>query len=98
MRRYLVRQLLLLVPVVLGTLVIVFVLMRIVPSDPVRQMAGFDADESTVRTLRHELGLDRALPLEFACYVAQLVRGDLGISLRSRRPVKARSGTASATL
>jgi ABC-type dipeptide/oligopeptide/nickel transport system permease component len=77
------------VPVVFGILVIVFVLMRVVPGDPVRLMAGFDADESTVRMLRHELGLDRALPIQFAYYVARLVRGDLGISLRSRRPVRA---------
>ncbi|MDR7484454.1 MAG: ABC transporter permease [Armatimonadota bacterium] len=88
MRRYLVRRLLLLVPVVFGILIVVFVLMRVVPGDPVRLMAGFDADESTVRMLRHELGLDRPLPIQFGYYVAQLVRGDLGISLRSRRPVK----------
>ena len=87
MRRYVVRRLLLLGPVVLGILVVVFVLMRVVPGDPVRMMAGFDVDEATVRALRHELGLDRPLPLQFAAYVARLARGDLGSSLRSRRPV-----------
>lgn len=87
MRGYILRRLGLLVPVVFGILVVVFVLMRIVPGDPVRMMAGFDVDEATVQALRHELGLDRSLPVQFGYYVAQLARGDLGRSLRSRRPV-----------
>jgi len=86
-RGYILRRLGLLVPVVFGILVVVFVLMRIVPGDPVRMMAGFDVDEATVQALRHELGLDRSLPVQFGYYVAQLARGDLGRSLRSRRPV-----------
>ncbi len=87
MRRYILRRLVLLAPVVFGILVVVFVLMRIVPGDPVRMMAGFDVDEATVQALRHELGLDRSLPVQFGYYVGQLARGDLGRSLRSRRPV-----------
>jgi ABC-type dipeptide/oligopeptide/nickel transport system permease component len=86
-RRYVVRRVLLLGPVVLGILVAVFVLMRLVPGDPVRLMAGFDVDEATVRALRRELGLDRSIPVQFARYVGQLARADLGRSLRSRRPV-----------
>jgi peptide/nickel transport system permease protein len=86
-RRYILRRLVLLAPVVFGILVVVFVLMRIVPGDPVRMMAGFDVDEATVQALRHELGLDRSLPVQFGYYVGQLARGDLGRSLRSRRPV-----------
>jgi peptide/nickel transport system permease protein len=86
-RRYVIRRVLLLVPVVLGILVVVFVVMRLVPGDPVRLMAGFDVDEATVRALRHELGLDRSIPVQFARYAAQLARGDLGLSIRSRRPV-----------
>jgi ABC-type dipeptide/oligopeptide/nickel transport system permease component len=77
----------LLAPVLFGILVVVFVLMRVVPGDPVRLMAGFDVDEATVGALRRELGLDRAVPVQFVYYVAQLARGDLGVSLRSRRPV-----------
>jgi peptide/nickel transport system permease protein len=86
-RRYVVRRLLLLGPVVFGILVAVFVLMRLVPGDPVRLMAGFDVDEATVRALRRELGLDRSIPVQFTYYVGQVARGDLGVSLRSRRPV-----------
>ena len=87
MRRYALRRLALLGPVLLGILLVVFVLMRVVPGDPVRLMAGFDVDEATVQALRRELGLDRAVPIQFAHYVTQLARGDLGVSLRSRRPV-----------
>jgi ABC-type dipeptide/oligopeptide/nickel transport system permease component len=87
MRRYALRRLVLLGPVVLGILVVVFVLMRVVPGDPVRLMAGFDVDEDTVQALRRELGLDRAIPVQFFYYISQLARGDLGVSLRSRRPV-----------
>jgi ABC-type dipeptide/oligopeptide/nickel transport system permease component len=86
-RRYVLRRVLLLGPVVFGILVVVFVLMRLVPGDPVRLMAGFDVDEATVQALRRELRLDRPIPVQFAHYVGQLARGDLGVSLRSRRPV-----------
>jgi peptide/nickel transport system permease protein len=86
-RRYVVRRLLLLGPVVFGILIAVFILMRLVPGDPVRLMAGFEADESTVQALRCELGLDRSIPVQFTYYVGQVARGDLGVSLRSRRPV-----------
>jgi ABC-type dipeptide/oligopeptide/nickel transport system permease component len=86
-RRYALRRLLLLGPVVLGILVVVFILMRLVPGDPVRLMAGFDVDEATVRALRHELGLDQPVPVQFVYYLGQLVRGELGVSLRSRRAV-----------
>jgi peptide/nickel transport system permease protein len=86
-RRYVLRRLVLLGPVVFGILVVVFVLMRLVPGDPVRLMAGFDVDEATVQALRRELRLDRSIPVQFVHYVGQLARGDLGVSLRSRRPV-----------
>jgi peptide/nickel transport system permease protein len=86
-RRYALRRLALLGPVLLGILVVVFVLMRLVPGDPVRLMAGFDVDEATVEALRREIGLDHPVPIQFVYYVAQLARGDLGLSLRSRRPV-----------
>jgi peptide/nickel transport system permease protein len=64
-RWYALRRLVLLGPVILGILVAVFILMRLVPGDPVRLMAGFDVDEATVRALRHELGLDRPIPVQF---------------------------------
>src|SRR5438477_11022477 len=75
------------VPTLLGLLVVTFVISRVVPADPVALVAGETATPAQVEALRHQLGYDRPLPVQFVEYVARLARGDLGTSLFTRRPI-----------
>ena len=83
----LLRRLVWFVPTLLGLLAVTFVIARVVPADPVSLVAGETATPAQVAALRHELGFDRPLPVQFVDYVARLVRGDMGTSLYTRRPI-----------
>jgi peptide/nickel transport system permease protein len=84
---YIARRLALMVLVVFGVLVITFVISHVVPADPVLAILGGNAPAEKVDALRRELGLDRPLPQQFVAYMWGAVRGDLGRSLRTGRPV-----------
>jgi ABC-type dipeptide/oligopeptide/nickel transport system permease component len=86
-RRFLVHRLLLLVPTLLGVLVAAFLLLNVAPGDPVQEMVGERADSATVARLRRQLRLDDPLPVQFGHYLAGVVRGDLGRSYITRRPI-----------
>ena len=75
------------VPTLLGLLVVTFVISRVVPADPVALVAGETATPAQVEALRHDLGFDRPLPVQFVGYLARLARGDMGVSLFTRRPI-----------
>src|SRR5881296_1706346 len=75
------------VPTLLGLLVVTFVISRVIPADPVALVAGETATPAQVEALRRELGYDRPLPVQFVDYVARLVRGDMGTSIFTRRPI-----------
>ena len=66
---------------------IVFLFVHILPGDPARLVAGADADEATIDLIRQDLGLDLPLPQQFMRYVQELSQGNLGRSLRTKRPV-----------
>src|SRR2546428_8843179 len=83
----LVRRLVWFVPTLLGLLAITFVISRVIPADPVALVAGETATPAQVEALRRQLGYDRPLPFQFVTYVGQLVRGDLGRSLYTTRPI-----------
>jgi peptide/nickel transport system permease protein len=86
--RYLLRRLVLIVPVLFGVSVIVFTVMHVIPGDPVRLMfAGTGATEEQVQAMRHALGLDRPLPVQYVNYVSKAIRGDLGQSIHFKQPV-----------
>lgn len=87
MLRYLIRRLLLTVPVLLGVATLVFSLIHLVPGDPAQSMLGESAAPQEVEALRARLGLDRPLPAQYASFMGGLVRGDLGTSLRYGTPV-----------
>jgi peptide/nickel transport system permease protein/oligopeptide transport system permease protein len=84
---FLLRRLALAVPTLLGVLVVVFLLLYVAPGDPVLAMVGERADAETIARLRAELRLDDPLPLQFAHYVGGAVRGDLGRSYITDRPI-----------
>jgi peptide/nickel transport system permease protein len=87
MHWYVVRRIALMVPTLLGMTVVVFTLTRVVPADPARAAAGIAATEATVEALRHELRLDRPLPVQYVWYLRGLLKGDLGRSMYSGRLV-----------
>jgi peptide/nickel transport system permease protein len=84
---YVLRRLLLLVPVLLGVSLASFGLLQLVPGDPALILAGEEATEETLARIRREHGLDRALPVQYLVYLTNAVRGNLGISIQSRQPV-----------
>jgi peptide/nickel transport system permease protein len=87
---YLLRRSIATVPVILVTSIIVFALMRLLPGDPVMLMlsaAQTEVGEKTVEQLRHDAGLDRPLHEQYAIWMSQVLRGDLGRSMQSRQPV-----------
>jgi ABC-type dipeptide/oligopeptide/nickel transport system permease component len=84
---FLLRRLVLAVPTLLGVLVVVFALLYVAPGDPVLAMVGERADSATIARLRAELRLDDPLPIQFAHYVGGAVRGDLGRSYITGRPI-----------
>jgi len=86
-RRVILTRLALLVPTLLGVLVVTFLLLYVAPGDPVQAMVGERADPETLARLRAELRLDDPLHQQFAHYVGGVVRGDLGTSYITRRPI-----------
>lgn len=85
---YLLRRLAQLVPTLLGLLVLIFVIARGMPGDPVRLALGPEATREQIDTYRRQLGLDRPLPVQFARYLGGLARGEFGESIRTYRDVR----------
>lgn len=75
------------IPSLFLLLTTIFVVMHILPGDPVRAMLGPKVPESEAEIVRHELGLDRPLYQQYLSYLSGVLRGDLGVSLSSKRPV-----------
>src|ERR671933_1167739 len=87
MARFLSRRLLLAIPTLVGVLIVVFLLLYVAPGDPVTEMVGERADAATIARLRAELRLDDPLHVQFAHYAGGVVRGDLGRSYITGRPI-----------
>src|SRR5690349_1590073 len=87
MTQYIIKRLLGLLPTLLIVGVLVFLFVHMLPGDPARLAAGPDAGPETVALVRQELGLDKPLPQQFLNFFGNMLQGDFGTSLRSRRPV-----------
>ena len=87
MLNYFLKRLGGLFPTLLIVAILVFLFVHMLPGDPARLAAGADADEATVNLVRQELGLDKPLPEQFATFFGNVVTGDFGTSIRTRRPV-----------
>lgn len=81
------RRLAATVPTLAGVLVVAFLLLNVAPGDPVLAMVGERADSATIAGLRAQLHLDDPLPVQFGHYVWNVLRGDLGRSYITRRPI-----------
>ncbi len=87
MLAYTVKRILLVIPTLVGILVIVFGLMQVVPGDPAAILLGEQATAEAIAEVRHELGLDRPLPVQLGDYISSSLRGDLGDSFFQNEPV-----------
>jgi peptide/nickel transport system permease protein len=84
---YLIRRLIHVVLVLIGVSIITFLILHALPHDPARQVAGRTASPEQVEQVRHELGLDRSLPVQYWHFAVKLVQGDLGRSYIQRTQV-----------
>ena len=89
MGKYVLRRLLLLIPTLVGMSLLIFIMLRLLPGDIVDLMTGGDiaASAEAKQALREAFGLSDAVPVQYVKWVGGLVRGDLGLSLRSREPI-----------
>jgi peptide/nickel transport system permease protein len=85
--RFLARRLLLTIPVFFGVATVVFLLIHLIPGDPVQAMLGESAAPADIAVLRGRLGLDRPLIVQYGAFLEGLVTGDLGTSLRTNQTV-----------
>lgn len=90
MAAYVARRLLRTAPVLVGVSLLVFLILHLTPGNPALAVAGPDAPPEVVREVEHALGLDQPLYVQYGRYVARVLQGDFGRSLRSREPVLGR--------
>ncbi|MBT9161889.1 MAG: nickel ABC transporter permease [Dehalococcoidia bacterium] len=87
MWQYIVRRLLLTIPVLIGVSLLVFSMVRLIPGDPATAIAGVHATPEFIEQIREEYGLDKPLHIQYSIFMGNLLRGDLGVSARTGRPV-----------
>jgi len=84
---FIVRRLVLSIPTLIGVMIVVFLLLYVAPGDPVQDMVGERADAETIARLRKELHLDEPILKQFTLYAGGVLRGDLGKSYITQRPI-----------
>jgi len=87
MWRYLLQRVLGALITILGVLTIVFLLLRLIPGDPARLVAGLTASQEEVEAVRQRLGLNESLLVQYSIFLGNIVQGDLGTSLYTNKPV-----------
>jgi ABC-type dipeptide/oligopeptide/nickel transport system permease component len=85
--QYLVQRFVASVVTLLGVSLIIFLMLRLLPGDPARIIAGLLATEEDIARIRTDLGLDQSLAVQYAIFVGRLARGNLGVSARTSQPV-----------
>nr|WP_047575919.1 ABC transporter permease [Methylobacterium sp. ZNC0032] len=87
MARYIASRLLSLIPILFGVSIATFLLMRLVPGDPVIAMLGLEADPAAIAAMRLRLALDDPLPLQYLNWISRILSGDFGRSVQGGREV-----------
>ena len=87
MLRYIVKRIIGVIPTLILVVTFVFLFVRMIPGDPARLVAGPQATQEDVELVREQLGLNESIPKQYVNYVSGLFHGDLGTSLRTKRPV-----------
>jgi len=85
--RYVIRRLILALPVLLGIMTAVFIMLQLIPGDPALALAGEKASVEQVERIREEFGLNRPLPVQYAYFLKSAFTLDFGASLRTHQPV-----------
>jgi peptide/nickel transport system permease protein len=84
---YVVRRCFILVPTLIGITLISFLILQLVPGDPARMIAGVEAKEEDIVAVRHQLGLDKPILIQYGIFLKNLLRGNLGESIRTKNSV-----------
>jgi peptide/nickel transport system permease protein len=87
MARYIARRVIALLPILLGVSAVAFLMIHLLPGDPATVFVGEHGTPGAIERVRHEFGLDKPLPVQYAIYLWNAVRGDFGESLDSHRTV-----------
>ncbi|MDR3331091.1 MAG: ABC transporter permease [Synergistaceae bacterium] len=87
MSRYILKRILLLIPVLLGVAVLIFTIIHMAPGDPAQTMLGANATQEEIQELRVSLGLEKPLYVQFGIFMGNTLRGDLGKSIITNDPV-----------
>lgn len=87
MREYIIKRLLLLIPIVIGVSFFSFILIRLIPGDPARIILGERATPQEIERIREELGLNKPILVQYLIFLKQLAKGDLGRSIVTREKV-----------
>lgn len=93
MLRYIIRRLLLSIPILFLVVTLVFFAFQLIPGDPARMYAGEQAPQEQVELVRKEMGLDRPVLVQYTSYLIRLAQGDMGKSLFTRRTVALEIGS-----
>lgn len=89
MVQFILRRVLLMIPVLLGVSLVTFIIIRSIPGDPVQVLLGADrrTTPEQIEAIRHAYGLDQSLPMQYIKWLGHVITGDLGNSLRTKRPL-----------
>ncbi len=87
MLRYITKRIVEVIPTLIIVVTFVFFFVRLIPGDPAQMVAGAQATQEDIEVIREELGLNEPIPTQYVNYVTGLLKGDLGTSLRTKRPV-----------
>lgn len=87
MTNYVIKRLLSTIPVLIGISLLLFIMLRMLPGDPAQVLAGQMASPADIELIRHQLGLDKPIYMQYASFLSRLVRFDLGRSARTQNPV-----------
>ncbi|MEK4761398.1 glutathione ABC transporter permease GsiC [Viridibacillus sp. FSL E2-0187] len=87
MLQYLLRRLLGMIPILFIVTIIVFLFVHLIPGDAARLVAGPDANKETIELVRKDLGLDKPIHEQYFTFIGNLLKGDLGTSLKTHKPV-----------
>ena len=86
--QFVVKRLLLTIPLLLGIVLLVFLVLKLTPGDPARQIVGLRATETQLNEVRDQLGLNDPIAVQYVRYVGRVLHGDLGYSYKSLQPVR----------
>ncbi|MGQ9647667.1 MAG: nickel ABC transporter permease [Thermodesulfobacteriota bacterium] len=87
MLQYVLKRLLSTIPVLFGISFLLFFMLRMLPGDPAQVLAGQMASQEDIRLIRHQLGLDRPILVQYGMFISRLAKFDLGRSARTHSPV-----------